>query len=108
MREPSGHIVTKRLAADTPRQSAKSFQSGTKPDTVGIAYLGITREGPRAGSSWQVLGRTPMNSPLPASGPAQRNWTRRLANILIALVVIAVAAATFVFSYDGVHAIALL
>jgi hypothetical protein len=50
-----------------------------------------------------------MNSPLPASGPAQRrNWTRRLANALVALVVIAVAAATFVFSYDGVHAIALL
>lgn len=49
-----------------------------------------------------------MNSPLPASGPAQRNWTRRLANVLVALVVIAVAAATFVFSYDGVHAIALL
>lgn len=49
-----------------------------------------------------------MNSPLPASWPAQRNWTRRLANVLVALVVIAVAAATFVFSYDGVHAIALL
>ena len=50
-----------------------------------------------------------MNSPLPASGPAQRrNWTRRLVNVLVALVVIAVAAATFVFSYDGVHAIALL
>jgi hypothetical protein len=50
-----------------------------------------------------------MNSPLPASGPAQhRNWTRRLVNVLVTLVVIAVAAATFVFSYDGVHAIALL
>ena len=33
---------------------------------------------------------------------------RRLANFLVALVVIAVAAAVFVFSYDGVHAIALL
>ena len=50
-----------------------------------------------------------MNSPLPASGPAQRrNWARRLVNLLVALVVIAVAAAAFVFSYDGVHAIALL
>jgi len=50
-----------------------------------------------------------MNSPLPASGPAQhRNWTRWLVNVLVALAVIAVAAATFVFSYDGVHAIALL
>ena len=50
-----------------------------------------------------------MNSPLPASGPAQhRNWTRRLVNVLVTLAVIAVAAATFVFSYDGVHAIALL
>jgi hypothetical protein len=50
-----------------------------------------------------------MNSPLPASGPAQhRNWTRRLVNVLVTVAVIAVAAATFVFSYDGVHAIALL
>ena len=50
-----------------------------------------------------------MNSPLPASGPAQRGrWTRRLVNLLVALVVIAVAAAAFIFSYDGVHAIALL
>src|ERR1700749_2383736 len=50
-----------------------------------------------------------MNSPLPASGPAQhRNWTRWLVNVLGALALIAVAAAAFVFSYDGVHAIALL
>jgi len=50
-----------------------------------------------------------MNSPLPASGPAKRrNWSRLLVNVLVALVVIAVAGATFVFSYDGVHAIALL
>ena len=50
-----------------------------------------------------------MNSQHPAAGPApRRNWVRRLANLLVALVVIAVAAATFVFSYDGVHAIALL
>ena len=51
----------------------------------------------------------PMNSQLPAAAPApRRNWVRRLANLLVALVVIAVAAATFVFSYNGVHAIALL
>ena len=50
-----------------------------------------------------------MNSPLPASWPAKRrNWSRLLVNVLVALVVIAVAGATFVFSYDGVHAIALL
>jgi len=50
-----------------------------------------------------------MNSQLPAAAPApRRNWVRRLVNLLVALVVIAVAAATFVFSYDGVHAIALL
>jgi hypothetical protein len=50
-----------------------------------------------------------MNSPLPAFVPGQRrNLTRRLVNVLVALVVIAVAAATFVFSYDGVHSIALL
>jgi Protein of unknown function (DUF2637) len=56
-----------------------------------------------------------MNSPQPASDPAARgpaaqgrNWTRRLVNVLVALVVIAVAGATFIFSYSGVHAIALL
>jgi hypothetical protein len=50
-----------------------------------------------------------MNSHPPATAPAsRRNWARRLVNLLVALVVIAVAAATFVFSYDGVHAIALL
>ncbi len=50
-----------------------------------------------------------MNSQHPAAAPApRRNWVRRLANLLVALVVIAVAAATFAFSYDGVHAIALL
>jgi Protein of unknown function (DUF2637) len=50
-----------------------------------------------------------MNSPLPVSAPAARTtWSRRLVNLLVALVVIAVAAAAFVFSYDGVHAIALL
>jgi hypothetical protein len=50
-----------------------------------------------------------MNSQLPPVAPApHRNWVRRLVNLLVALVVIAVAAATFVFSYDGVHAIALL
>jgi Protein of unknown function (DUF2637) len=48
-----------------------------------------------------------MNTHLPASAP-RRNWIRRLVNLLVALAVIAVAAATFVFSYDGVHAIALL
>jgi Protein of unknown function (DUF2637) len=50
-----------------------------------------------------------MNRQHPAAAPApRRNWVRRLANLLVALVVIAMAAATFVFSYDGVHAIALL
>ena len=56
-----------------------------------------------------------MNSPQSVPGLATpnsiaqgRNWARRLVNVLVALVVIAVAGATFVFSYDGVHAIALL
>src|SRR6201996_5732533 len=49
-----------------------------------------------------------MNSPHPAPAAPRRNWARRLVNLLVALVVIAVAAATFVFSYDGVHAVALL
>jgi len=49
-----------------------------------------------------------MNSPHPAPAAPRPNWTRRLVNLLVALVVIVVAAATFVFSYDGVHAIALL
>ena len=61
-----------------------------------------------------------MNSPQPAPGQANRdlaaqglaaqqgNWTRRLVVVLVAIVVIAVAGAAFVFSYDGVRAIALL
>ena len=50
-----------------------------------------------------------MNRQHPAAAPApRRNWVRRLANLLVALVVIAMAAATFIFSYDGVHAFALL
>ena len=38
---------------------------------------------------------------------APRNWPRRLVNVAVTLVVLAVAAATFVLSYAGVHAIAL-
>ena len=53
-----------------------------------------------------------MNSPLPVSPgprPARRSsWARRLVNVLVALVVVVVGAAAFVFSYDGVHAFALL
>lgn len=49
-----------------------------------------------------------MNSPAPSAPAPRRNWARRTVNLLVALVVIAVAAATFVFSYDGVHAVALL
>ena len=53
-----------------------------------------------------------MNSPFPVppgARPARRHgWGRRLVNVLVALVVVAVAAAAFVFSYDGVHAFALL
>jgi hypothetical protein len=49
-----------------------------------------------------------MNSPDPAPAAPRRNWARRLVNVLVALLVIAVAGAAFVFSYDGVHAIALL
>lgn len=45
-----------------------------------------------------------MNSPLPAP---RRPWARPLATVVVALAVIAVAAAAFVFSYAGVHAIAL-
>jgi outer membrane biosynthesis protein TonB len=48
-----------------------------------------------------------MNSPDPAPAAPRRNWARRLVNVLVALLVIAVAGAAFVFSYDGVHAIAL-
>ncbi|HVT71085.1 MAG TPA: DUF2637 domain-containing protein, partial [Trebonia sp.] len=53
-----------------------------------------------------------MNSSSPVSPdprPASRSGRgRRLVNVLVALVVIVVAAAAFVFSYDGVHAFALL
>jgi hypothetical protein len=49
-----------------------------------------------------------MNQPL-SPGPTQpATLQRRLANLLVALVVLVVAAATFVFSYDGVRSIALL
>jgi hypothetical protein len=47
-----------------------------------------------------------------ASGTASRNsgrlWPRRLANAGVALAVIAVAGAAFVFSYSGVRAVALI
>jgi hypothetical protein len=49
-----------------------------------------------------------MNSPHPAPAAPSRDWARRLVNLLVALAVFAVAGAAFVFSYDGVHAIALL
>src|ERR1700685_3504995 len=51
-----------------------------------------------------------MNFPPPAPSQSEQrpDWGRRLVNLLVALAVIAVAAATFVFSYDSVHAIALL
>jgi Protein of unknown function (DUF2637) len=54
----------------------------------------------------------PMNSSLPPLAPAppaaeRRSWGRLLADLLVELVVLAVAAAGFVFSYNGLHAIAL-
>ena len=45
-----------------------------------------------------------MNVHLPA---ARRGWAARLANLAVVLVLIALAAATFVLSYTGVHQIAL-
>jgi Protein of unknown function (DUF2637) len=48
-----------------------------------------------------------MNSPLESPAP-RRSWARRLVNVLVAIAVIAVAAAAFVFSYEGVRAFALL
>ena len=54
-----------------------------------------------------------MNLPSSAAAPAasssapRRNWPRLLVNSAVTLVVLAVAGATFVLSYDGVHAIAL-
>ena len=50
----------------------------------------------------------PMNSPRPCTGGAEPRLGPSPGNLLVALVVIAVAGAAFVFSYDGVHAIALL
>ena len=46
-------------------------------------------------------------APTPSSSAPRRNWPRLLVNTAVTLVVIAVAAATFVLSYAGVHAIAL-
>jgi len=50
-----------------------------------------------------------MNLPLPTPGQQHqvRNWPRRLANTAVAVLVLAVAAATFVLSYSGVRAIAI-
>lgn len=39
--------------------------------------------------------------------PAQRRWVSRLAHLAVVIVVLALAAATFVLSYAGVHSIAL-
>jgi hypothetical protein len=39
--------------------------------------------------------------------PAQRRWASRFAHLTVVIVVLALAAATFVLSYTGVHAIAL-
>jgi hypothetical protein len=39
--------------------------------------------------------------------PAQRRWASRLAHLAVIIVVLALAAATFVLSYTGVHSIAL-
>ena len=46
-------------------------------------------------------------APAPPSSAPRRDWPRSLVNFGITLVVVAVAAATFVLSYAGVHAIAL-
>ena len=43
--------------------------------------------------------------PQPQTAPG-RTWLHRLANVVVAIVVLAVAAGMFVFSYPGVHAIA--
>jgi hypothetical protein len=43
--------------------------------------------------------------PQPQAAPG-RTWLHRLANVVVAIVVLAVAAGMFVFSYPGVHAIA--
>jgi hypothetical protein len=50
-----------------------------------------------------------MNLPLPTPGQQGqvRDWPRRLANAAVAVVVLAVAAATFVLSYSGVRAVAI-
>src|ERR1700689_3154655 len=46
-------------------------------------------------------------APVPPSSAPRRNWPRLLVNAAVTLVVLAVAAGTFVLSYAGVHAIAL-
>jgi hypothetical protein len=46
-------------------------------------------------------------APPPSSSAPRRNWPHLLANSAVTLAVLAVAAATFVLSYAGVHAIAL-
>jgi hypothetical protein len=50
-----------------------------------------------------------MNLPLPTPGQhgQARDWPRRLANAVVAVVVLAVAGAVFVLSYSGVRAVAI-
>ena len=52
-------------------------------------------------SGWNGV---PMNIHLPAP---RRRWTARLVNLAVVVVVLALAAATFLLSYTGVHVIAL-
>jgi hypothetical protein len=63
---------------------------------------------PQSAPGSLAQGPTVQGSTAQGSTEPGRSWTRRLVNVLVALVVIAVAGATFVFSYSGVHAIALL
>jgi hypothetical protein len=71
---------------------------------VGIDWQGKFAFAPANVPSGKVWTCIPMNVHFPAS---QRTWPGRLLNLAVVIVVLAIAADTFVLSYPGVHAIVL-
>jgi hypothetical protein len=74
------------------------------PATVGIDWQGEFAFAPGNVPSGKVWTGISMNVHFPAS---QRTWPGRLLNLAVVIVVLAIAADTFVLSYPGVHAIVL-
>ena len=74
----------------------------TDPDTVGNGYQGEYAFTPPKRPSGKVWTGISMNVHFPAR---RRTWPSLLVNIVVVVVVLALAADAFVLSYSGVHAI---